>query len=504
MSRLDFAKRNMRFGYLATLTSMLSSFVLRTVFIRELGISYLGVSGLFTNVLGVLSFAELGIGSAMNFSLYKPVAEGNLPLARSLLRFYRRAYRIIALSVTCLGLSLLPFLHHVVKDPGDVGDIRIYYVIFLFNNVISYFAVYKTSIANAEQRNYLVSNINTAASILTVAAQVAVLLIWGSFLGYLLAQTAMRLAQQIFLNAYLSKRYSHFLSGDVLALNEDELRPIKGNIGALVWHKIGDIGVHQTDSIVISAFIGLSTVGFVSNYTYILQSVSSLLWVAFGAATSSFGNLIATGSAGQRYNAYRVYRFIAFWLYGFCAIAMFVLFEPFVTLWIGAEMIIPDYVVLLMIVDFYMLGHRVTITNIKSAAGLWQPDKYLPLVQAAVNLVVSILLVREIGLVGVYIGTLAQGALASVIKPILIYQRLFAIPSSRYFVDGSAYATVVALAGVGCWLLRDLILVDVTWLGLLLLALSVVVLTNALFIVCFCRTQEFRYVRTHFLPHFKR
>lgn len=494
MSRLDFAKRNVRYGYLATFVAIVLGFVSRTVFIRELGITYLGVNGLFTNVLGVLSFAELGIGSAMNYSLYKPVAENDTKTIRSLMEFYKRVYRVIALAVTVLGSSLLPFLDRLVTDPGDVGDIAVYYVVFLFNSVVSYFVVYKLSLINAEQKNYVVSNFNTAASLITVTIQIIALALFGSYLGYLLVMAAMRVSQQIALNIFLNRRYPSLLNGKADPLPSAQLSDIKTNIVALVWHKIGEISVHQTDNIVISAVINVATVGLVSNYNLIITSVTTLINVAVTSVTSSFGNLFAVESRGRQYEIFKVYRFIAFWAYGFSAIALFTLLTPFIVIWLGTDFVISEVVILLIVANFYMMGHRVAVNNIKAAAGFWGPDKYLALVQAVVNLAVSIVLAREIGLAGVYIGTIAQGLLATIVKPVLVYRRLFRVPSRAYFLDGLRYAVPVVLAGVACWFARTSAGESVSVLEFALLMLVVAVVPNAVFVLMFWRTQEFRYI----------
>ena len=504
LSRTDFAKRNVRYGYLASIVATVLGFVSRTVFIRELSVTYLGVNGLFANVLGILSFAELGIGSAMNYSLYKPVAENDVKIIRSLMKFYKKAYRIIALAVTVIGLSLLPFLGQVIEIPQGIGNIAGYYVIFLFNNVVGYFAVYKIALVNAEQKNYRISNINTLATVLTVTLQIVALLIFRTYLGYLLVMTLMQVGQQVFLNVYLNRHYRALLTGPADSLTDQQLTPLKRNIGALMWHKIGDIGVYQTDSIIIASFINVATVGLISNYNLVLASVTTLLNVALTSVVSGFGNLIATEPSERQYGIFRIYRFIAFWAYGFSSIALFTLLTPFIILWLGHDFVIAEPVILLIVVNFYMLGHRITINNIKSAAGFWAPDKYLALVQTILNLGVSIALVREIGLIGVYIGTIVQGLLATIVKPILVYRRLFYVRARAYFWDGAKYGAAVALGGAGCWLARVSLLQSTSVTNFMLLTVIVVLLPNLVFFLLFRNSSEFDYVRRMILGRGRR
>ncbi len=491
MSRVRLTFKNMRYGFLSQFVSLFIKFVSRTIFIHTLGIQYLGVNGLFTNVLGVLSLAELGIGTAMNYSLYKPVAQDDVETIKSLMYFYRKAYRIIALVITVLGFALLPFLDILIKDPGDVGDISVYYLIFLFNTVSTYFVSYKFSLINAKQQNYIFSLVNTITSSITVVVQIVILLVMHSFLWYLLSASIIGLVQKIFIHFYLNRKFPFLTDKDVRIPTKQELAPIKKNIIALFIHKIGDVGVHQTDNIIISAFINVATVGIMSNYNLIISAVTGFVSIIFNSATASFGNLIATESKDKQYQVFLVYRFIAFWLYGFTAIGFYMLLSPFITLWLGDSMTIPDGTLLLIVVNHYLMGHRITINNMKSAGGVFQQDAYVAIVQTVVNLVVSIVLVRRIGLPGIYIGTVVQGLLSTVIKPIIVYRVLFNKSPSLYFISGVKYATVVVIAGLICVLIKPLIVPTVTIGNFLLLAICVAIIPNVVFFLAFRRSQEF-------------
>lgn len=492
MSRLKLTIRNIRYGLFAKLLSLLIGFLSRTIFIYTLGIHYLGVNGLFTNILGVLSLAELGIGTAMNYSLYKPVAENDIETMKSLMVFYKKAYRVIAMIITFLGLAILPFLGTIVKDPGNVGNISVYYLIFLFNTVSSYFVSYKFSLVNANQQNYIFSLINSITSFLTIVIQIVILLVFKSFLFYLLTASIIGLCQKIFLNSYIDKRFPFLKEKNVQPLSKQELEPVKKNVRALFIHKIGDVGVHQTDNIIISAFINVATVGLLSNYNLVMSSVSGIITIVFNSAVASFGNLIATESKEKQFAVYRVYRFIAFWVYGFSAIAFYVLFEPFITLWIGPSMVIPNFTVLLIIIDFYMKGHRITINNIKSAGGIFQQDAYVAILQTVVNLVVSIVLVRKIGLPGVFIGTICQGLLSTIIKPIIVFREVFQKPAWLYFRAGFLYAIIVVFAGGLCIVLKTYIMVSITSLNFLILCVCTTLLPNVIFFLFFHSSSEFK------------
>lgn len=498
-TRFDFARRNARFGYLSTLVTVVLGFVARTIFIKTLGSAYLGVNTLMTNVLGVLSFVELGIGAAMNYSLYKPMAVKDLNKVRALTGFYRRVYRVIALLVTIIGLALLPFIPNLAQGSEDLGDLRVYYSLFLVANVMSYFAVYKTTLANAEQRNYLVTNVHTVASLVTQLVQIAVLLIAANYLAFLVIMVAGRVLEQLYLNIFLSRRYRPYLEAPDAPLTPDELAPIKKNVKALIWHKIGDVSVNQTDSIIIAAFINVTTLGLIANYNMIINTATLFLSVAMNAAIGSFGHAIATAHPSDVYRNYKTYRFVAFWLYGVATVGMYCLVSPFMTLWIGADMVIPDVVVLLILLNFYMLGHRTTLNTVKSAAGIWAADKFLPLVQAATNLGVSIALVQVIGLPGVYLGTIIQGLLATIVRPMIVYPRVFKVSAREYFIDSAKFAVALLLAGGPASLGVSSWLHPISWWTFAVATLAVFLWTNLVFLLLFGRRPEVHALRSRLL-----
>ena len=492
-SRLRMTLRNALWSYVAMAVNLALRFVSRSVFIRCLGSAYLGVNGLFSNVLGVLSFAELGIGTAMNFSLYVPVARDDREQIKSWLHCYKWAYRAVAAVILVLGLALLPVLHLLVKDPGDVGNIRIYYLIFLFQTVSSYLVSYKFSLVHAQQRGYLFTNLNTLAAAVTTLLQMAALLLGQRYLCCLLIGAAAELGKNLLVKWYLDRLYP-FLREPARPLSRTQRTTLAVKVRSLILHKLGEVSVHQTDNILISAFVSLRAVGLISNYNLLLSVVSGGIGVLFSAVTGSLGNLAATESREKQYQVFRVYRFVGFWLYGFTAIALYVLATPFVTLWLGPEMAVSDAVTGLMLLNYYMMGHRICLNNMKTAAGLVERDRYVALLQAAVNLAASVILVKRIGLPGVYLGTVVQGLVATVLKPWLVYRPLFGRSCRDYFRDSAVYLAAVAAALVPCLLLRRVLLTEVTVVRFLLTAAGTAVIPNALFFLLFFRRAELRWI----------
>ena len=493
-SRLKMTARNAFWSYFSMFVSFGLQFISRTVFIYCLGEEYLGINGLFSNVLGVLSFAELGIGTAINFCLYKPVAENNIEKIKSYMWYYKWAYRTIAVIITIIGLALIPFLNVLVKDPGNVGNIVIYYLIYLFNTVTTYFVSYKYSLVNAEQKNYIYTNVNLIISTSTIIIQVIALVIWKNFLIYLLVAAIFGVFQKKFICIYFNRLYPYLKEKNIEKLTKQEKSILITKIKALVIHKIGDVSVHQTDNIIVSAFVSTKMVGLLSNYNLFISTVSSCINVLFNSVTGSLGNLVATESKEYQYIIFKRYRFIGFWFFGFTSIALGILMTPFITLWIGKKMVVAPVVVNLLVLDYYMIGQRVCLNNIKSAAGVYEPDKYVALVQAIVNLIASIGLVKVIGLPGVYWGTLIQGTLSSVLKPILSYKILFNRSSKYYFIDSFKYlSAVVAVYGI-CYSLQKIVMSQITIMSFGIMIIIVVIVPNIIFVMLFFRREEFKYL----------
>ena len=485
------------FGYLSNAITGILGIALQKIFIIKLGETLLGVNSTYSSILSVLSLAELGLGTAVNFSLYGPVARGDKETVKAYMQFYKKAYRVIALVVACVGLLLVPFLKFIIKDPVGIdsnADLINYYLIFLFNTVSSYFVAYKYSLPNAEQKNYIQSNVLTITKIATVLTQIVLLLLVPNFYLYLLAAAAIELIQKVFANAYLNRKYPLLKEKNVRKLTKEELSDIKKKTGALVCHKVGDAARLQTDSIIITGFINVTMSGYVDNYNKVINLIANFVNVIFNSVISSFGNLIATESGEKQYEMFRVYRFFASWIYGYASVGFFLLLTPFISWYYGDRFALPAAVVGAILIDFYFKGERVVLSNYKTAAGVFEQDKFLPLIQGAVNLVLSIVLVQRIGLLGVYIGTIVSGLIANVIRPVIIYRACFDRKADTYFYDAFRYIGVSILALVICMLAGTKVLSDVSLLHMIVMAVIVTAVYNGIFLLFFGRTFEFRYL----------
>jgi len=497
MSRLENTAKNFIWSTISTLLGALIGFVSRTVFIHVLGTDYLGVNGLFTNLLTMLSFTELGIGAAINFSLYKPLALNDIEQIKSLMNFYKKAYGIIAGIITVLGLILLPFIKLFITGGEGIQNIYLIYLIFLFNTSYSYLFTYKRTLLFADQKSYLITNIQMVINILTLLIQLAILLVFKNYIAYLASMVVMGVLQNFYVNGYINKRYPYLLEKKVQNLSKENRASILKNVKALLLHKMGDLCINQTDNIIISSFINITVVGLVSNYYLIINTVNSFLVNLFNAANASWGHLIATETEEKRLDIFNGYNFLAFCFFGWASICFYNLLNPFITLWIGEDKLIGQGIVNLVIINFYVTGMRIPLANIKAAAGVYFQDRFVSLIQAAINLVISIVSVRYLGLAGVFMGSVVSSLLVPCwYRPIVVYRYVLAASPKTYFIKYICYALVTGVntgitSALSTWLFKN----GITWVSVCGTGIICTAIPFIVICLCFRHTKEYRYVK---------
>lgn len=491
-SRTDYVKKNIFYTYVSALVTSLCSIICRTIFIYTLGPSYLGVSGLFTNILGVLSFSELGIGSAIVFALYKPIAENNREKIKSLLLLYKKAYRLIAVVVTVIGIVLVPFLKYLVNTDIAMSEIRVFYFIFLFNTVSSYFVTYKTSYVSAMQKEYIVTNATTIGVIITNILQIFFLLFGGKYLGYLIIAAMIGLMQNIVIVIYLNRKFPILVEKNVQHLDKDTRNGIVKNVKALIIHKIGDVSVNQTDNILVSAFVSTTAVGLLANYTTLNTLVSSFTNKFFNSFTASFGNMLAKENIEKQRKIFDVYDLLGFWIYGFVLIAFITLSQPFITLWLGNDLLLDNLTVVLYFISLYLAGMTIIPYNFKVAAGRFDEDKWVAFIQAIVNLVTSIISIKIIGLPGIFVGTIMSRMIVVVIRPHIVFKYVLKKSTAEYYLRLILRTALAFGICIIMWKIKEIILNDITLLRFVILCILTAVIPNIIFFIVFGRSEAFK------------
>lgn len=483
---------NMVAGLICQFVSLLANFVSRTVFIRTLGADYLGVNGLFTNVLMILSFAELGIGNAIVFSMYKPLATRDNEKLASLMQLYKKAYRRIGVIVAIAGSCITPFLKFIIKETPNVSEsISLLYLLFLLNTVASYFFVYKKSIIIADQKNYIALLLTEGVHIVQIVLQSAFLYLTHNFVIYLLIQIICTVSGNVIASLIANRMYP-FLKEKATPLSTEESQKIFKNVRALAVYKFGSVILNGTDNILISTMIGVVEVGLASNYVMIVNAASSILGKITEAFTASVGNLNVGGHSEKQYDVFQKMFFISVWIYGYASVGLITVINPFIEAWIGREYQLGMLVVGAIVVEFFVRGVHNAAYTYRTTLGYFVQGKYSAFAAALINIGLSILLCKWIGLAGIFIATpISRTVSTGIVDPVLIYRNSFNKNPILYYWDYAKYLILIVIIGVLCsWTLG---FVNVSgWIGILLRAGIVTGIFNGLMLMIFRHTNMFR------------
>lgn len=490
--------KNSMFNMIASFGSqiimILLGFVSRTIFINALGSEYLGINGLFTNVLSIISLAESGIGSSIVYSLYKPVSDKDEEKILILMNVYRKAFKVIGLIVFIIGISIMPFIKHMMKGDTNISNLYLIYFIFVFNSAITYLFSYKMSFLNVCQKNYVVTSITTGFSIIAAFSKMGILFFTQNYILYLIVDSIITIVTQVIVSRKADKLYPYLKKKTNKKLDEETKYGIIKNMKALIIHNIGGRAVFGTDNLIISAFVSVASVGIYNNYVMLITIARNLINTVFNAIEHGMGDLIAEGDKDKTYNVYRTINFCVFWLNSFFAIAMYVCLEPVINLWLGEKFLMGQTVVGVLMVSFYVSGMRRGITIVKTKAGIFHEDRFAPLFEAAVNLIGSIILVKVIGISGVFIGTILSTLLVPFwIAPKLVYRTVFGKSCFNYFKEYFIYTSIALvtciITSMTCTLIKGIGIVSVV--GKVIIS---GVIPNIIYIAIFYKTNEFKYL----------
>lgn len=416
------AKRNITVGVVNKIFALVLPFVIRTVMIRTLGAEYLGLDSLFTSILQVLNITELGVSSAIVYSMYEPIANDDKKMVCALLNLYKKVYRYIGIIIFVLGIMMVPFLTYFISDSPTVGggipdhiNLYLIYVIYLINTVIGYLLfAYKTAIPNAIQRLDIVTNVNTITKILLSILQVGVLLILSrmkdgkeiAYYTYILMLPICTIINNLLISFLVNRYYPEYKCyGGV----PDSLkRSIKIKISGLLINKICGTTRNALDSICISAFLGLTLTTMYNNYFYVITALISIVSVITTSILAGVGNSIITESREKNYEDFRKMNFLYMWICGWCTITMLSLYQPFMELWVGKKYMFPYGIVVCFCIYFYTLKMGDLRGLYSDAAGLWWENRYRAIIESVMNIILNIVLVQIWGIYGIIIATLSS------------------------------------------------------------------------------------------------
>ena len=498
-SRLKNSALNLATGLLGRMLTIILNFAVRTIFIHCLDEAYLSVNGLYSNILTVLSLAELGFGSAMVYHMYEPMATHNYQKVAGLLLYFKKVYFVVGVVIVALGLCVIPFMDVIIKDKPDVPLLTLYYVVFLLNSGLSYcFAAYKGTLFSADQRDYVKTNVQNMASIIQAVLQVLLLLLFRAYLVYLLVQ----LAGTVFVNAcvaYLAgKKYPEVSKYKNEQLNDGEKQQLLKNTGALFLTKVGHVALNGTDNIIISAVVGVLWVGRLSNYTLICDSVTSVLCQITAAITGSLGNFFATEDKHAGYALFRKVEFLNFWLYGFSFIALATLLDPFIRIWAGERFVLGLPISIAIAINFFVAGYMNTLWVFRSTIGLFKQGKFRPILVAILNIVLSIFLGKLWGVFGVLFATfLSRAAISLWYDPLILHRYGFEVSCKPFFARYFRRVLLLTTILIVMLTIRYVVLSSATTvLRFAVVTMFTAIVLNAIFWLAYHRCEEYAYFRS--------
>ena len=490
-SRTRYSIRNFAFGIGGYAFSQLVNFAYRTLFIYVLGVTYLGIQGLFSNVLSILSLAELGVASTITFSLYAPLAERNWKKTAATMNLLAFIYKIMGAVVAVAGLSLLPFLDVFIKDRPDINNLGIIYLMFLADSVVTYFFAYKRTLIIADQKAYI-NTLNTQVFFLIrTVLQIFALLLFKNFILLLGIQIASSLIANITISIKADRMYPQIKKYSDEKLCRDDRKSLWKKVYAMALHKLGATAAGGTSNLLISTFIGIVAVGLYANYVMIVSVLHRLIDQLFTSVAASVGNLVSVDDSSRSKNIFDTLYFANAWIYFFCSVVLTTLFNPFITMWIGTEFTFQFPVVVLIVVAFYMEGLRKSILAFRNALGLFYIDRFKPIAEGVTNLVVAIILLQFWGVEGVFIGIIACKLISLVVEPYVLFKYYFKDGLIKYYVDYLCYFCTAFGAAVVLQLVAEHVFKH-TWNSLLLLFVITLIFPNLLFWVLFRGTSKYK------------
>lgn len=473
---------------------LLTAFVVQKTLIATKGAEYNSINGLFSSIISMMSLADLGLGTAIIYHMYRPVAEKDEDKINSLLLFYKKCYLVISAVVLLFGAVVGLFLPLLVGDANIPDSIYLIYVLFLADCISSYFLAYKKSLLYADLKNYIPDAIYFVTYVIQNALQIFVLVAFDSFILFLIIKTLGKIVPNLFVSLYISKNYPFTRAKQVAPVDKEIKQDIVVKVKGLFCHKVGKMLVTGSDSIVITGVLGLGVMNLYTNYYLVISGVRALLVRIFEILTNSVGNFLLDSSKERNLDVYKKIDFINFWCFGCVAAGMYAVMQPLITLWLGEEFLFSKTVLFVLVVNYYLDGMRASVNTFKEAAGIFHEDRRIPLIEAVVNLTVSILLAKLLGAAGVFLGTIISMGVAYLYSyPKYVCKPLFGMSYLQYVGKTVEHLAVVlavlsvtecCIVGMEVWN---------PWVRFVAAGATAVGVFHVIFLPLYGRSEEFKF-----------
>lgn len=471
-------------------------FITRTIFIKKLGSDYLGLEGLFTNIIQILSITELGLGSAITFSLYKPLFEKNYNKINLLMKVFKKCYFVIGLIIAVIGLIIIPFLPIIINSSVDFGNVYLIFFLYILQTLSTYwFLAYNEILLNADQKQYKAFMVNNIIIVIKFIMQLISLIVYESFLMFIISTIISNLLRNYLITRLVRKNYSYLNIKNDYKLDDDEKSTLVKNVVGMSMYRISSTVMNSTDNIIISIFISLNITGIYSNYLLIVSNLKLVLNTLFTSMTSSVGNLYAEGNKEKNELVFRRLSFLNFWFFGIASICLWCLLNDFIELWIGKDYIFDISIVFVIVLNFITDGLQRTVLIYKDACGLFWKGKLRPVFSAITNIVLSLVLVKYMGIFGVILASIISRFITTWwFDPYLVYKNIFNKSPMSYYLKYFEYLLVVVLTAFFTKYILGFIVLNQMY-TLLLKGVLCVIISCVIFCVLYSKTTEFKYFK---------
>lgn len=488
--------RNSIVAFLSNILAIIIGLIAQAIFIQLLGTEYLGINGLFNNIISMLALVELGIGSAITFNLYQPLVEKNKVRIQSLMHFYKKSYRIIAIVVFLIGISLIPILPHLVAKTTVNIPLQIIYLFFLIDLVCSYLLSYKRNILYADQKNYIINIVHIVYLIILNTLQLSLVALTKNYYLYLTIKIIMRILENIVISLIVNRKYPYLKEKNSKPLDKEVEQDILKKVKALIFHKIGSFVVTGTDNIIIAKFLGVVTVGLYSNYYLILNAVSTMFSQIIISTTASIGHLLVEKDYQKNFTVFQRIRFLNFWLSTFASISVLTIMQSFITIWIGEKYLLSPLVLIVLVINLFQTLMRYSYSVFKEAAGIYYEDRFVPLIEAIVNIIASLIFLKFFGLAGVFMGTLLSSLILWCFSyPKYVHKKLFQQSYTSYIKQNLSYTLLFILLASITYFIASKIDLNQIYLNLISNIGISILIPNLILLLLFNRTEHFKYYK---------
>lgn len=481
---------------------LLLTFISRKFFIQYIGIEYLGINGLFANVLTLLSMADLGLGTAMNVCLYRPIADKDTSKIAALLNYFKMLYRYIAVGVSLVGIALIPFLKYLVNMDSEIPYLYVYYIVFVLKNAASYLFVYKSSLLRADQKTYIINKVEVVINIVKVVAQFFSVIIWKSYFIYIALDVLAIVFQNVIVSRKADLQYNFINKKE--ELSKSEKRNIFTDISSVFVYKVSWSLLNGTDNILMSVIVGTLYVGLYSNYYTITSNLETFIALLFTSLTASVGNLVATSNEENRYKIFKTMQMTSFWICGFVCTCLLFLMQDFIQIWLGKEFLLDNLTLIAIVLNVFFSICMRPVWTFREGTGMYKQIRYIMFVTAVLNLVLSIILGKWLGVSGIIFATSISKLLTYFwYEPNILFKNFFKVKPYNYYLDYLKNSVLMAICIGLCFVLfrRFTNVSIITWI---IKAIICSLVVNILYYVRYHNSSEYENIKNRILSTIKR